>query len=466
MEELERYDWYECDFTAFLLSLHLPAYRRDMPIKEAIEKEKDSFETGFTEMIRKKLFRRFSDHFYDSLASKLPEIKKIFDLLVSIIDAYDNADMATAQERFNLMMEQVKPYFILSDISWPQYTDRFFRVRGSTDKLKDPKDLFHIPYKKRHLISNERYSLAGHPCLYLASYLHIAWQECGYPHKYYYSEFKYQFAEKEDDEWKFITLLSPRDVANRWFVAINPPEESYLNIAVSYLFTYPLIFACSIVNLNGSSAFKPEFVIPQMLTQWVYRNYDFVKGVKYFSCYDADDIRHYYGFNVVMPAKNIDYRRGLSKDLMSKFKVSKPVFLENKLGENEATTVKKFKEDLVATMRSSFREATDCLNAFYNVTDLLDKALRHSDDSDMRLIISAVRNVTQSGQKLIGIYSKESIIQQFRVSLEYTQRAETRIESFVKIYDRFQKEVLDIADTFNTLVDRIARHTIDEFFDV
>lgn len=58
-----------------------------------------------------------------------------------------------------------------------------------------------------------------------------------------------------------------------WFVAKNEEEDYYIDLTRKYLSTYPLIFACSVVNLNGHSAFKQEFVIPQMLMQWVYRNY-------------------------------------------------------------------------------------------------------------------------------------------------------------------------------------------------
>ena len=347
----DRFDWYEEDFVAFLLSLDLPAYRKDIPIDKAVQGEQESFINAFNEMIAKNRFRFFSDDYYSALSSILPQIIDNFSALSEIIECYDNAEMAKAQQKFDELLDSLKDYLFISNIYWPYHPTRFYRVRVSEkEKLNEPKELFHIPYKKRHLITNERYSLAGHPCLYLASYLHMAWQECGYPHKYYYSEFQYQF--DEENEWQFITFLSPRYVANTWFVAINSPEDRYLKIAKSYLLTYPLIFACSIVNLNGNSAFKPEFVIPQMLTQWVYRHYEIAKGIKYFSCYNSDDIRHFDGYNVVLPAKNIDLRRGLSRDLVAKFKVSKPKLLENKLGDKEAEIVKKYKQDLTRNIHA------------------------------------------------------------------------------------------------------------------
>ena len=57
MDNEKRYDWYEEDFASFLLSLNLPAYRKDMPTKVALSSEKETFVSGFDEMIGKRKFR-------------------------------------------------------------------------------------------------------------------------------------------------------------------------------------------------------------------------------------------------------------------------------------------------------------------------------------------------------------------------------------------------------------------------
>lgn len=56
----------------------------------------------------------------------------------------------------------------------------------------NPDELFYIPLSKKAFVNNERFSLAGFPSLYLSSMLLLAWQECGYPKKYYYSEYQYE----------------------------------------------------------------------------------------------------------------------------------------------------------------------------------------------------------------------------------------------------------------------------------
>lgn len=467
MNSEDCYDWYEEDFTAFLLSLDLPAYRKDTPTRIALINEKASFAEKFSEMISKCRFRSFSDKFYSNISAQLPQIKRNFDLLCEIIDFYDSADLASAQKQFNMLMDSLVDQLFISNIYWPKLPTTFFRVRAAkSEVLKKPKDLFHIPYSKRHLVSNERYSMAGHPCLYLASHLQIAWQECGYPHQYYYSEFMYQRSPIPEDNWKFITFLSPREVATMWFVAKNEEEDYYIDLTRKYLSTYPLIFACSVVNLNGHSAFKQEFVIPQMLMQWVYRNYDSVKGIKYFSCYNADDICHYNGYNIVLPAKINDRRKSYSEDLIQKFKVSKPSLIENKLSEREGDIVRAYKDKVIKYMHDAFFEAGDCLCVIYDVADILDKSIRNMDTTDMQLLISTIRNIRSSGRLTLEKYKKEDIIANGRQSITYTSRTESRITLFSEIYDGFQSNVIDIAESFLYAIDRIPHHTPEEFYTI
>ena len=455
------YDWYEQDFTSFLLSLDLPVYRKNSTINEIVETEKIAFTEKFSNMIAMRRFRGFSDSFYDSILKLFPEIKKVFDAICKILDEYDNSDFASAQHEFDSMMDKLLPYLFVKPIYWNQGKNRFFRIRVSPDeKLKKPKDLFHVPYKKRYLVGNERYSLAGQPCLYLSTELYIAWQECGYPHSFYYSEFLYQQSDDES-QWKFITFISPRKIAELFFVALNKPEECYLEYAKSILVSYPLMFACSIVNQNGNSAFKSEYIIPQMLTQWVYRHYDAIKGICYFSCYDADDNYIYNGYNVVIPAKNIDNRNGLSKDLRAKFKVTKPKLFEHRLTDMEIKAVSNYKKELLNVLHNTFRESSDCLYNLYYLTDLLDKAIRNEDHTEIRLVNSAVRNVAKHGVLILEKYNKEEIIKAIkttRITIACPDLMMKRIDAFADMYDKFQSIVLDIAQKHDTILDRINSH--------
>ena len=67
-----------------------------------------------------------------------------------------------------------------------------YRVRQSSTRLSKREDMFHIPFDRRHMVSNQRYSMAGIPCLYLGSSFFICWEELGRPNlnTLYISAFK------------------------------------------------------------------------------------------------------------------------------------------------------------------------------------------------------------------------------------------------------------------------------------
>ena len=128
MGNKENYDWYEEDFTSFLLSLSLPAYRKDIPLKEALLAEKESFVVSFKEMTSRHRFMSFSNAFYADLSAQLPHIKTSFDLLYKIVNYYNRGDMAGAQRAFDTLMDILSKHLFIFDITWPDFPSSFYRV--------------------------------------------------------------------------------------------------------------------------------------------------------------------------------------------------------------------------------------------------------------------------------------------------------------------------------------------------
>jgi hypothetical protein len=58
-----------------------------------------------------------------------------------------------------------------------------YRIRSDRSEftIPDRRDIFHVPFEKRRLVGNQRYSITGLPCLYLGSSLWICWEELGRP---------------------------------------------------------------------------------------------------------------------------------------------------------------------------------------------------------------------------------------------------------------------------------------------
>lgn len=456
--------WFEDDFIAFLLSLKVPTKRNDKSLEKTLKNEKTRFINSYSQMLSQKCYRRYSDDFYARLGRATKGIKRNFNSLIRIVQAYDKQEFALAESLFDQMMDELYPHLLALDLYFPHFPSPLYRIRESKDKeLKQPKDLFHISYRLRHLASNERYSLAGHPCLYLSSDLHIAWQECGYPHRFYYSVYKYNEPPESTNTWKYITFLSPWWIANHKFRAINPPEESYSAFARDYLLTYPLMFACSIVNPNGHSSFKPEYVIPQMLTQWVYRS-DGIRGIRYFSCHKNEEDMRYLGFNVVLPAKNCS-SRGYSKDLVEKFRVSKPIHYVACLPEQKASAVEKCKEELLLATGVLPLYASNAIFEMYRVADLLDKTIKNWENTNIPLVISALTTTISCGELLREKYKKD-IVKNQSIEFDSPDSLLNNLDKYDIYYDRFKTEIIDIARNYLEVLRQSSLPTVKDYYKI
>lgn len=135
-----------------------------------------------------------------------------------------------------------------------------FRMRSVGDsKEYAPKDIFHVPATRRQAISSSRYSIAGYPSLYLTDSLELARHEVGLPSSAIASHFC--MSEKlgildlgiRPDDFDFSGASHHR-VGERFIL--------------SYLCWYPVIAACSFVRAD-SEGFHDEYVIPQLLMQWL-----------------------------------------------------------------------------------------------------------------------------------------------------------------------------------------------------
>ncbi|MCU4970423.1 hypothetical protein OCD64_26105 [Bacillus toyonensis] len=164
-----------------------------------------------------------------------------------------------------------------------------YKMRVGTDHVFTSKEMFHIPLELRGIVSTNRYSIPGLPCIYLGSSPLTCWEELNKPdlNMVQTSVFKSddisyidlstppvvfieKIIKKFDD---FGTIMKERLFADR----LNEPNE-----VISYLIIWPLMAACSVRVKNTTDTFKPEYIIPQLLLQFIRYN-GFFDGVSYFS---------------------------------------------------------------------------------------------------------------------------------------------------------------------------------------
>ena len=107
-------------------------------------------------------------------------------------------------------------------------------------------DMLHIPLNRRYLVQNQRFSIAGCPCIYMCNNSYACWTELGKPEfsKFYVSAIKI----KQKNKMQLLNLY-----------------DDGTEFSENRLFVFPLIIATSFKNYDNNRKFKPEYVISSMI---------------------------------------------------------------------------------------------------------------------------------------------------------------------------------------------------------
>ena len=403
----------------------------------------------------------------------IEKARLISNYIIKIFDCYENSDNKSAQELVDEIMIQLEKDIFVGTIDdriefyrngecylmrgfrkTPGY--RFFRVRASDYESpniqKNADELFHISLSKRAYSNNERFSLAGFPSLYLSTMLPLAWQECGYPQKYYYSEYQYKFSVDEktgervpDNELKFLMIYSPDEIVN-WGNSIKYSNfDLWLDVIMRYLKTYPLILACSFVNQSGKVPYKQEYIIPQMLMQWVQRNNSKIQGIEYFTCVDISmRTSEWCAYNIVIPAMPPYNDKKYSITLKKKFVWTYPQFysipLFNKsYNEEDRKLIYCFVSDIRDAMRkySYSGQYYDALIKMINICGCLMGLFENENAIDMQLVLHILHSLSENAG---SIYNKQ---------LDNEIETKMKKEDGIGLID--ESCVIDACDTFKDL---------------
>lgn len=268
----------------------------------------------------------------------------ISDLLKRCIREYhqgfpSNA-FRTMKRIMNVLIERPLKVYQKSGSLEPLETDRLylFRLRGISDTAKHTKkDLFHVPSSARSMISTCRYSIAGYPSLYLTTSIELGKEEIGRTNNnLLVSRFKLIRSQQELNIRVLELAVRPQDFYNesREYNNANMLTKDLRDINLrnkdfraSYLLWYPLIAACSFIRANKNSPFSSEYIIPQLLMQWIRKQVggNELMGIRYFSC--ASIRASELGFDYVFPVNNTKYEEGYCSVLRDSFSLTNPVYL-------------------------------------------------------------------------------------------------------------------------------------------
>lgn len=147
-------------------------------------------------------------------------------------------------------------------------------------------EMFHIKYELRGKVQTQRFSFPGLPCLYLGGSSYVCWQELNRPQ---FDQFQVATIRQRDERknYKVIDLcIHPLTYYNELIQYENDgnSEHDFLDIR-KYLQWWPIMAACSIVVKNERDPFKPEYIFPQFMLQYLLEEIDDKDciGIKYIS---------------------------------------------------------------------------------------------------------------------------------------------------------------------------------------
>lgn len=300
----------------------------------------------------------------------LKNLKDLINCINLLLKNYYNGKIYLAYDNLYKTLKKIESYLLIREFDGNSLPF-FFRARVGDNNSYSKKEMFHIPFSKRTLVNSYRYSIAGHPTLYLGKSLYVCWNEMRRPEFQKLNIVRYALKDNEN-----IRLLDfgyrPQDIRQALLAIREKNIDRNIEInfiddladfvrvkknLINYLVTYPLLASCSVKVKNDSDPFKPEYIIPQGLLQYIMKSngsnnkvpkkqgmaeysrkninreeiFEDIHGVRYFSV--STDYKKYstpnvnpieFIHNYALPAFSTQDSE-LCKRLLSKFESTEPI---------------------------------------------------------------------------------------------------------------------------------------------
>lgn len=292
-----------------------------------------------------KLFLPKSDK-YLTKKMLLFRFERITSTLIEILDNYYKGFPDEAYKGLKKLFRNVsfisnlsdvyEGFFLIKDLSQFDEID-YYRLREiKRDETEVPfaKDLFHAPFERRGNVKTSRFSIPGFPCLYLGRSLEVCCLET-MPKEYIFAS-RFEIIAKQTHT-RPLNLTIPETFTDSIYDMDN--ENNY--DAFCFLLTYPVIQIClfEIKKECANDNFKPEYIVPQLLLQYV-RKEGFFNGILYTSTKVTDNKSDEMFQNLVLPVQQI-HKVGYCSTLKKNVKVTQPISINNTTNEELILAEKK-----------------------------------------------------------------------------------------------------------------------------
>ncbi len=299
--------------------------------------------------------------------SRADLVEEVGDCVIEGIRAYLGGHPAAAfsavERAFSILGPHIDLLKTPGDMS--QFVNPMYRMRSIDPSHPFEKaDLFHIPFELRHIVRPMRYSINGLPCLYLGGSTYVCWKELGEPDLESLSVSRFEAV--PGTNLKVLNFGHRMPVLAAWIE--SRPDEFEGDgrgtaIIGAHVACWPVVALCSIRKLYPEAAFHPEYILPQLVLQWVTRSDEF-HGIRYFSTHYTDyhdDPKTY--MNYVFPARQVE-PAGRCPSLTSLFRMTSPVPWGS--CAEDAPSVKrpryKYEGELLAELEHSHGRVEDALH--------------------------------------------------------------------------------------------------------
>ena len=320
-----------------------------------------------------------NDEYIAVLGEKLSEFKEVIDklafhsetglgeavncncdLIISALQDLISEKLVDADKKVKrLLLKYIKNEFAVSDLEksyafrgisvykdlYPNGIDKnfyknmleeelsFFRARviQKNEKIDDIKDIISLPFSKRNLSKDLRFSVENEICLYLGVTSHVCFMECQCEienrtkKNIYLSAFKFNSKGKK---LKILNLVVSQSLINGIYQKISG-ESIRRKLQNTLIEIFPLVIATSFtVKDKDENRKKYEYLLSQSIIRAIKELG--IDGVAYLSRRGKNDFQYPHGVNLAIPMKDIGESKEYS-DLYSFISCTEPVLVTEKV---------------------------------------------------------------------------------------------------------------------------------------
>ena len=163
-------------------------------------------------------------------------------------EAYSSGDLSNAINILKQILFPENEKCPMETIELNKTSQIFFRARIHEEyEIYPRKEMFHVPLDRKNIISNQRYSINGFPCLYLGASLYDCWEELRRADLEKLNFVGYRYVKARPLRFLLIDYRVKFDSADTWIKRII------------------LFLLCTWIVSDDRKKFKFEYVIPELI---------------------------------------------------------------------------------------------------------------------------------------------------------------------------------------------------------